>query len=99
MAAVSRPNVYTTASASGIVISVATKKLPPGKPDSAPSTAIAITNGGAPVMKLMVIACHGFTSRTRPVALRTNMPGAACPGAPVVADVATTLLLTDDELI
>ena len=83
------PNAYTTPSASGIVSSAASRKFPPGNPDSAPNRAIPITNGGAPVMKLIAIACHGFTSRTRPVELRTNIPGFAVTAVPVTC-VATS---------
>src|SRR5437764_12598713 len=95
------PNAYTTPSASGIVRTVASRKFPPGNPDNAPNSAIPITNGGAPVMKLIAIACHGFTSRTRPVALRTNIPVAAGAAAPtsLVATSPSLRGLPHDELV
>src|SRR5436305_11552508 len=84
-----------------MVRSAASRKLPPGKPDNAPNRAIPITNGGAPVMKLIAIACHGFTSRTRPVALRTNIPVAVGVAAPtsVVATSPSLRGLPHDELV
>src|SRR5256885_785827 len=96
-----KPNAYTTPSASGIVRSAASRKFPPGNPDSAPKRAIPITNGGAPVMKLIAIACHGLASRTRPVALRTNIPDSAAWADVPVTDVATVppLRLSHDELV
>src|SRR2546428_10460876 len=96
-----KPNAYTTPRASGIVRSAASRKFPPGNPDSAPKRAIPITNGGAPVMKLIAIACHGFTSRTKPVALRTNIPDCVVGSAVPVTCVATSppLRLPHDELM